>query len=55
MRAIQDNIQLYLKACSELGIPKQSLFNISDLYDRKDLSAVRIEARSLSLSRKPVL
>jgi len=51
MRAIQDNIQLYLKACSELGIPKQSLFNISDLYDRKDLSAVRIEALPSSLSQ----
>jgi hypothetical protein len=31
---------LYLNACSALGIARQSLFNVSDLYDRKDMAAV---------------
>eukprot|EP01102_Stenamoeba_stenopodia_P007925 TRINITY_DN2236_c0_g1_i4.p1 TRINITY_DN2236_c0_g1~~TRINITY_DN2236_c0_g1_i4.p1 ORF type:complete len:509 (-),score=137.76 TRINITY_DN2236_c0_g1_i4:70-1596(-) len=36
----RENIKIYLDRCVMLGIPKSELFNISDLYDKKDLAAV---------------
>jgi len=36
----RDNIKLYLTACEQLGVGKGDLFNLSDLYDKKNLIAV---------------
>jgi len=36
----RENIQKYLAACEQLGVPKHELFTVPDLYDRRGLSAV---------------
>eukprot|EP01099_Mayorella_cantabrigiensis_P007294 TRINITY_DN642_c0_g1_i1.p1 TRINITY_DN642_c0_g1~~TRINITY_DN642_c0_g1_i1.p1 ORF type:complete len:315 (+),score=75.21 TRINITY_DN642_c0_g1_i1:120-1064(+) len=36
----RENIQSYLTACQQLGVPSHELFSISDLHERKDLNSV---------------
>jgi hypothetical protein len=43
-----DNIQLYLKACWQLGLPSQFIFSSSDLHKRSDMRAVARNIEALS-------
>jgi len=43
-----ENIQLYLKAVSKLGVPSAELFVCSDLYERKGVQQVQISVLSLA-------
>jgi hypothetical protein len=36
----RDNIDLFLEACWKFGVPSSSMFSTSDLYNKKDLTAV---------------
>ena len=38
----RDNIQMYISACARIKV--RETFNVSDLYEKKDLSAVRTSA-----------
>eukprot|EP00026_Physarum_polycephalum_P006699 Phypoly_transcript_06750.p1 GENE.Phypoly_transcript_06750~~Phypoly_transcript_06750.p1 ORF type:complete len:496 (+),score=86.72 Phypoly_transcript_06750:172-1659(+) len=44
----RENIQLYLNACEKFGISNHEMFTVSDLYDRKMMSAVVVNIYALA-------
>lgn len=62
----RENIKIYLEKCSMMGVPRADLFNVSDLYEQKNLDAVvrnilalkrqyshKTPAKAASLRKKP--
>ena len=45
----QSNIQLFLTACSSLGVPRDRIFLVSDLHQSKNLQAVFLCLASLAV------
>jgi hypothetical protein len=39
--SLQENIESYIKACKSLGIPDFELFMTVDLYEARNMNAVR--------------
>ena len=49
---VQENIKLYLEGCWKVGVPSADLFVCSDLYQRRGMPAVRLQARSDQISNQ---
>jgi hypothetical protein len=45
---VQENIRFYLEACEKVGVRKQDLFVISDLYEEKYLTGVILNLYALA-------
>jgi len=43
----RDNVKLFLEACVRLGVPKQELFHVEDLYEQKWLTGVLVTLYAL--------